>query len=61
MVAANCGEKQPMKKHTIKKLAISKETVRKLEENRLALAHGQVEGLRPVQDWTGDSKNVCCA
>jgi hypothetical protein len=50
-----------MKKHTIKKLAISKETVRKLEENRLALAHGQVEGLRPVQDWTGDSKNVCCA
>ena len=48
-----------MKKHTVKKLQISRETVRQLEENRLRMAQGQAE---PKQDdWTGDSKNVCCA
>lgn len=50
-----------MKKHILKKLTISKETVRQLEENRLKLAQGQAQALRPVAAWTGDSVNVCCA
>ncbi|MDP9120277.1 MAG: class I lanthipeptide [Acidobacteriota bacterium] len=44
-----------MKKLAVKKLTISKETLRRLEEDRLRELQG---GQRA---WTGDSVNVCCA
>jgi hypothetical protein len=60
------GEKEhTMKKHTVKKLVLAKETLRHLKEGDLAGAQGGLAGTtinRPGDPYSKqDSVNVCCA
>ena len=53
-----------MKKHGVKKLFLSKETLRHLKEGDLKLAEGGLAaGNPPAQQYYSqqDSVNVCCA
>jgi hypothetical protein len=48
-----------MKKTKQIKLRLVREAVRALQTHELQQVDGGNAG--PVRDWTGDSKNVCCA
>jgi hypothetical protein len=53
-----------MKKTMSKKMTLTCETITALTEDRTKAALGGIQvtvPVRPVEGWTGDSKNVCCA